>query len=124
MGTGVVASDATSAAAIAAALGYTPNAQQDVQNLSPTAGQTISMTDNSVDGLLWLTPAGTLATLTVNFPSDANSRIGQVRSVGSSKQITAITLSNATFFNTVSTIALGECYSFQKVAANTWVRIL
>jgi|SRR6267154_2768315 len=92
-----------------------------VQTVVALTGQTIQMTDNSADGTLFLTPAGTLATLTVNFPSDANSILGQMRILATTQNITTLTLANAIFLNMITTINANDCFAFQKVAANTWI---
>lgn len=97
----------------------------DVQLASPTNGQTVAITSDSRDRTLWLTPAGVLPTLTITFPSDANTRIGQFIRIGSSQVVTLLTVNGATLLNTATTIAnAGDLYSFQKVAANTWARLI
>lgn len=83
------------------------------------------MKDNSADATLWLNPAGTLAALTVTLPTESKSRICQRVSIGSSKIITTLTINGASTINgTVTTLAAGSLYTFQKVAANTWSREL
>lgn len=96
-----------------------------VQTVTPTTGQTVSMTDNAVDNTLYLTPAGTLAALTVNLPSNANSRIGQVERIFTTQQITALTVANATtILGNPTTLNVNESVSFQKMAANTWAAVV
>jgi hypothetical protein len=92
-----------------------------VQPVTPTSGQTVQMTDNSTDGTLFITPAGTLATLTVLFPTDANSVLGQIRFVGTTQAITSITMSGATILNVFSSMNANDCFGFQKVTTNTWI---
>lgn len=105
--------------------GGTPASANTVSNASPTTGQTIAFSNNSIDQTLWLAPAGTLLALTITFPSDASSRLGQTVRLGSSQVITTLTLSGATILNTAATLASdGDMYSFQKVAANTWARLV
>ena len=58
--------------------------------LSPTAGNTVSMSVPS----LYLTPAGTLATLTIRLP--ANPKAGQTASIVSTAAVTALTMQTAT----------------------------
>lgn len=96
-----------------------------VQAASPTTGQTVTMTDDSVDGTLYLTPAGTLLTLTVALPSNSNSRIGQIRRIVTSQIITGLTVSaaSATILGLPTTLALGGYAAFQKVASGKWARI-
>lgn len=94
-----------------------------VQTVSPTTGQTVSMSDTSANSCLWITPAGTLNSLTVNLPSNANSILGQVVSLGSQQVITTLTVQNAgTIFNNLTSLAIGDLYAFKKVASNTWAR--
>ncbi len=103
-----------------AALMYT---QYDFQTASPTTGQTVQMNDNNLDGTLYLTPAAGLAALTITFPSDANSRIGQIRRFATNKSVAILTMAGATILNNVTALVANDCFSYQKVAANTWVRL-
>jgi hypothetical protein len=98
---------------------------QVVTTSSPTTGGTVSFGTAKADELLNLTPAGTLAALTVAFPTNANSRIGQRLSVVSSHIITALTLSaSGLTVNglTPSSLAVNQVISYVKVAASTWQR--
>jgi hypothetical protein len=94
-----------------------------VQNAAPTTGATVVINDNASDTLLVLDPAGTLATLTVTLPSEANSRIKQVVRIASTRIITAITINGATtIIGAPVGLALGDNLAFQKIKANTWSR--
>lgn len=96
---------------------------QFVQNAVPTSGATVAMDDNSQDGILYLQPVAGLAALTISLPSEANSRIGQIRSIATKQAITILTVGGATtIMSAPASMLLGACYSFQKVAANTWIR--
>jgi len=96
-----------------------------VQSVVPTTGQTIVITDNSYNGLLVLAPAGTLATLTITLPSDANSEVGQIERIATTKTLTAVTINGAgTIFGAVTTLVAGDNVAYQKIAANTWSRML
>jgi hypothetical protein len=57
--------------------------------VTPTAGQTVSMSGFS----LFLTPAGTLATLTVNLPP--NAKPGQTATITSTQAVTTLTVHNS-----------------------------
>ena len=92
------------------------------QSVTPTNGQTISFQSNSLDQNLYLTPAGLLATLTINFPSDASSRLGQVCRIVCTQAITLLTLGSATILNLPTSISANGCLTFVKVDTNTWVR--
>lgn len=111
--------------------GLTGNVQQiiydtkpEIVTASPTTGQTVASPNTSRDKTIWITPAGTLLNLTVTLPSEATSVVGQVVRIGTSQAITNLTINGATtILNTAVTLAINETVSYQKVAANTWVRI-
>lgn len=98
--------------------GISPRSNQTVV---PTDGQTVQMTNDNTSGTLWLTPSGSLSALTINFPSDANSDIGQYRRFACSKAITTLTLAGGTILNPTTTMNLNDCFCYEKVAANTWI---
>jgi hypothetical protein len=95
------------------------------QTNSPVAAATVVCTDDDKDRVLYLTPAGTLATLTVTLPTNANSRINQVQTIVSSQILTALTISGAglTILGNPTALLAGGSVSLKKVAANTWVRL-
>jgi hypothetical protein len=95
----------------------------DYQTASPASGATVVMNDNTIDGLLWITPAATIATLTVTVPTNANSRLGQVRRVATSQDITALTINGATILNAPSTLIGNTGFALVKVSTGTWMRI-
>lgn len=95
-----------------------------IQTATPAAGQTVAMTADSNDRTLYLTPAGTLATLTVTMPADATSRLGQIARVASTQGVTLFTINGGTILNLVSSLNAGDCVTYQKVAANTWIRCI
>lgn len=97
-----------------------------VQTASPATGATVNMsTLGAADASLFLTPAGTIATLTVNLPADGDSSIGQIRRVLSTQTITTLTVTNTTIIHgwTHGTLLATNGVTFQKVAANTWFKI-
>lgn len=94
------------------------------QNASPTTGQTVSITATDRDVNLWLSPAGTIAAVTITLPADGVSQIGQVVRIGSSQIVTLVTINGATtIFNSPGNLAVGDNFSIEKVAANTWSRM-
>lgn len=113
-----VSSGITSASAAASAAALT-----DFQTATPTTGQTVVMNDNTLDGVLYLTPAGTLATLTVTLPTNANSRLGQIRRLSTTQELTGLTINGGTVLNSPTTLTANGTVAFQKVAASTWMRI-
>ena len=106
---------------------YNPNdsANRADQSATPTNGQNVAMTDNDKDGILYLNAAGTLATLTVTLPSNANSKIGQERLIASSKAITLLTVTNPSGGTVIAPVALnlGANIAMRKVADNTWMQV-
>lgn len=106
-----------------AGFGLAGGVNRITQGGSPTTGQTVAIADGASDVLLWLTPATTIATLTVQLPTDAGSFIGQDISIGSSKAVTVLTITGATtVFNPATLLNLGDLFTIKKVAANTWAR--
>lgn len=96
---------------------------QSIQTVVPTNGQTIQLTDDNTSGTIWLNPAGTLATLTLTMPTDAKSDLGQIRRIATSKAITSLTMNGATILNALTTMSANDCFEYQKVDVNTWVRM-
>ena len=90
-----------------------------------TTGQTVVLTDTAKNNTLYITPAGTLAALTVTLPTNGNSNIGQTVTIFSTQIITSLTISGAgaTVQGNVTTLAANAFVSFRKVAANTWARV-
>jgi hypothetical protein len=92
---------------------------------SPATGATITSAA-SVDETHYLTPAGTLATLNWALPSAANSRVGQIKMLWSSKDITTLNVTVASGGSLVGSLTAAtaeEAYSFQCVSAGVWLRI-
>lgn len=109
----------TSAAGAAAAQAYL----MQTQAASPTTGQTVVATDDDKDRTIVLTPAGTLAALTITFPSDGASRLGQLLKITTSQAITAFSFTAGPTVNGFpSSAAVNDFFTFQKIAANAWRR--
>lgn len=93
-----------------------------VKNVSPTTGQTAAFDNASADQVLYITPAGALAALTISLPSDASSRLGQRAVFACSQAVTALTVNGSTnIANPPANLNANDCFAFIKVAANTWV---
>lgn len=106
--------------------GMAPN---DVMQTStpapPTTGGTVTIINTGMMGLTVINPAATLATLTVNLPADATSKIGQIERICFLRAITLLTVAGATtILGAPASAALGDNIGFQKVAANQWVRLV
>jgi hypothetical protein len=95
------------------------------QTATPLAGDTVIGTATASNLLTWITPAGTLLTLTYTLPSNASSVIGQVVRIGSSQAVTTLTINGATtILNTITALVAGACVQLIKVADNTWTRLI
>lgn len=95
-----------------------------VESATPASGATVQLANNNRNGLMFLDPAGLLPTLTITLPSEANSRIGQLRRVTCSKAITLLTINGAaTIYNAPAAMAIGDGFTLIKCAPNTWAKI-
>lgn len=95
-----------------------------VQLSTPLTGATVLLTDDASNGTLYVTPAGTIAALTVTLPSEANSKVGEERTIVTSQTITALTVNGATTIHgNVTTLAAGASATFRKLAANIWAKV-
>jgi hypothetical protein len=101
----------------------TPGASPSVHSEAPATGATVSPSYTGQNMLVALTPAGTLATLTINYPS-ASQFPGMIVRVNSSQIITALTLtpSVGSIIGAVTTLALGGFCAHQSDGTN-WRRI-
>jgi major tropism determinant Mtd-like protein len=99
----------------------------EVTGSTPVTGATVSWNTHQLDETVYLTPAGTLATLTLSVPAVAASRIGQILRVFTTETLTAITMDGAdapTFQGTaLTTLAAEAGAAFQCVAADVWIRL-
>lgn len=104
---------------------FTPVIAPNVQKVVPVNGDTVQMLDTGLDGTLFLAPAAALTSLNIILPTDAKSRIGQIRRIAANKAVTGINLTGAaTMLSTITGLAAGDCVSFLKIDANTWTRIV
>lgn len=97
-----------------------------IQNAAPVTGGNVVFATSSENITLYLAPAGTLATLSISLPSDANSFIGQICRVFTSQTLTALTVSvpSGTITGTaVTALAQFASLVFQKAASNAWIRL-
>lgn len=103
---------------------FTPVIAPNIQKVAPVTGANVQMTDNALDGTLYINPAAALANLTITLPSDANSRLGQIRRIATNKAIASLTLTGAaSIMNAVTSMSGGDCVQFQKIDSNTWFLI-
>lgn len=86
---------------------------------SPVNGATFQIVDNP-SVLVWLTPASTLATLTVTLPTNGGTVL-----LGSKQEITSLTLNGAsTIYNAPGTILAGELFALRRVEPGVWARVI
>ncbi len=95
------------------------------QTATPTNGGTTVLTDAVNDAHLVCTPAATIASHTFTFPTNANSRIGQMVRISTSQTISAVTFSGSglTISTERTSLAAGAGITFQKVASNLWRQV-
>lgn len=103
--------------------GYPAGATRVVQPATPATGATVIVQDGQNNVLVNLTPAGTLASLTVQLPTDAGSFIGQEVHIATTKAVTLLTVSGATtIYNPLTVLQPGDVFVMEKIATNTWAR--
>lgn len=96
---------------------------EQVQDVTPETGDTVVMTDTPADGTLLIQGGVTLAALTVTFPDDDTSRVGQIRRIASRVAITALTLNGTTIINGPTALTANQVVAFQKVTDTSWMRL-
>ena len=94
-----------------------------VTSVSPAGGGTVAFNTNGQDETLFLDLSGAITGLTVVFPTNANSKIGQRLSLFSTHAVNAtVSYTNGTREPTAPTaLAADVMYSWQKVKADYWV---
>jgi len=101
---------------------YEPDSQYD----APIAGATVAITVNTNDNHLILTPAGTLATLTIELPAPTNLRDKQLLIVTSTNELTALTVdgNGATVIGAPTTLAAEGFFTLKyDIVLSTWYRV-
>ncbi len=99
------------------------NYLMQIQTASPTTGQTVTAVNDDKDRTIVLTPAGTIAALTITFPSDANSRLGQIVGITTSQTIVLVNLTaGVTVSGFVAGLSPNDFTVYQKIGVNTWRR--
>lgn len=90
---------------------------------TPLTAFSISAGTGLHDETIFLTPAGTLATGTFIFPTDAKSRIGQKITLVSTQVVTALTITSTNLTlngAAITALAANVPVTWQKTAASTW----
>lgn len=92
----------------------------------PSSAGAVTFNSGGQDETIYLDIGGAITGLTVNFPSDANSVVGQTLSIFARNAVNAtVTITDTSGGSRIPTppsaLAAGIMYSWQKVSANTWV---
>jgi hypothetical protein len=93
---------------------------------TPAAGATITASPNGLDETVYLDHGSTIATMTFVFPSNANSVTGQTLRIFARSEVTALTVTSTGLTlhgAALTTLTADATAAWQKVAANTWIRI-
>lgn len=90
------------------------------QKVTPTTGQTVSMTAGTGDAVLYLTPASSLLSLTVTLPDVP---IGNTVYITSTQNIVSLNVNGGTVLNGLSSLSANGTVAFLKVDANTYSRV-
>lgn len=90
---------------------------------TPASGAAVNFNTSKVDEVMYLKHDPGITGLTVVFPSDGNSVIGQTISLFPKTAVSAtVAYTNGTRVPTAPTaFVAGIMYSWQKVEANTWI---
>ena len=65
----------------------------------------------------------TIDNLTINFPSDEDTRVGDIIRVASLVTISNVTMTGSIILNPVTDMFPNDCVGFQKIEEDTWIRI-
>jgi len=93
---------------------------------SSVAGATIAARPDGLDETVFLNHSSTAATATFVFPSNSNSVTGQIIRLFARSAVTALTVTSTglTLHGAALTaLTASQSVAWQKVAANTWIRL-
>lgn len=106
--------------------GFTEGGALNITASVPISGDTLTYNTVGNSEFLVLSPAGVLATLTLTFPTNANSVVGQIIGVVSTQNITSLTVSSAGLTLTgpsITALTAKTPVFWQKISASNWVRV-
>lgn len=97
-----------------------------ILTFAPSNGDTIDFDDTQAPQLARINPAGgTIATLTIDLPSDGSSVNGQTVTIFCSGTVSALTITGAAnIYNSPASLATGDCFIFKKVDTDAWAKII
>lgn len=93
---------------------------------SSVDGSTITARPDGLDETVFLDHGSTAAAATFVFPSNSNSVTGQILRLFARSAVTALTVTSSglTLYGTALTaLTSSQSVAWQKVAANTWIRL-
>ena len=97
-----------------------------VSSYTSVAGATITARPDGLDETVYLDHGTTAATSTFVFPANSNSVTGQTIRLFARSAVTALTVTSAglTLYGAALTaLTASQSVAWQKVAANTWIRL-
>lgn len=97
-----------------------------VSSYTSVAGATITARPDGLDETVFLNHGSTAAAATFVFPSNSNSVTGQILRLFARSAVTALTVTSSglTLHGTALTaLTANQSVAWQKVAANTWIRL-
>lgn len=90
------------------------------------AGATITARPDGLDETVYLDHGSTAATATFVFPSNSNSVTGQILRLFARSAVTTLTVSSSGLTlrgAALTALTASQSVAWQKVAANTWIRL-
>jgi len=94
---------------------------------TPAAGATITASPNGLDETVYLDhTTNPIATMTFVFSSNSNSVTGQILRLFARSAVTALTVTSAGLTlrgAALTALTASQSVAWQKVAANTWIRL-
>lgn len=93
-----------------------------VTTYTPSGGQAVNFNSSSVDEIIYLEHANAITGLSIGFPTDGNSAVGQTLSIFCKSAVNAtVSYTNGTRVPAGPTsLASGVLYSWKKVKSDTW----
>lgn len=92
-----------------------------VDPYTPDDGATLHFRDNRQDGTIFIDDIS-VTSLTIDLPTDATSRIGQLLTIGSAGYVDTLVITGGTIFGALESLSPGDSATYQKVKSNTWMR--
>lgn len=104
--------------------GKAPTPLATVQRLDVIDGGTYQIVPSSSNTTLVINEGPDVNTLTILFPPDDISRVGQIVRLASLISVSSLTLAGTNIMNTVEQLQPNDCVGYQKIEETGWVRIV